>query len=123
MYRLAVPETVMIMMCLCACCACVSCTVNLSTDPVMLKSFPCGSHNPVMVLLQAKRRLLLTGTQLQNNLLELMSLLSFVISFKQFSAQIRNTFSRARVSDSIGGCPGVILNDHNLNLDSPITYK
>ena len=71
--------------------------LNLSTEPVMLK--------PLMVLLQAKRRLLLTGTPLQNNLLELMSLLSFVIPFKQFSAPIRKTFSRARVSDSIGGCP------------------
>ncbi len=105
MYRLAVPETVMIMMCLCACCACVSCTVNVSTESVMLKPCPSGSHNPVMVLLQAKRRLLLTGTPLHNNLLELMFLLSFLIPFKQFSAQIRKTFSRARVSDSIGGCP------------------
>ncbi|XP_064405375.1 SWI/SNF-related matrix-associated actin-dependent regulator of chromatin subfamily A containing DEAD/H box 1A-like [Halichondria panicea] len=52
-----------------------------------------------LMKIQAKRRLLLTGTTLQNNLLELMSLLSFVIPFKQFSAQIRNTFSRARRVD------------------------
>ncbi len=66
-----------------------ACTVNLSTtEPaVMLKSCHSGSHNPVMVLLQAKETSLLTGTPLQNNLLELMSLLSFLIPFK-FSAQI-----------------------------------
>ena len=98
-------QRLIMMMSLCACSACVSCTVSLCTGPVMLKPCPSDSHNPVMVLLQAKRRLLLTGTPLQNNLLELMSLLSFVIPFKQFSAQIRNTFSRARVSDWIGGCP------------------
>ncbi len=52
----------------------------------------------LFILLEAKRRLVLTVTPLHNNLLELMSLLSFFIPFKLLK---RKTFSRARVSDSI----------------------
>ena len=90
--------------------------LNLCTGPIMLKPGPSDRLTQSCdVLLQAKRRLLLTGTPLQNNLLELMSLLSFVIPFKKFYAQLRKSFSRARV---IGGCPWH-LNSHNLNLDDP----
>ncbi|XP_064404540.1 SWI/SNF-related matrix-associated actin-dependent regulator of chromatin subfamily A containing DEAD/H box 1-like [Halichondria panicea] len=63
----------------------------------MLKNMNSLRYTHLMKI-QAKRRLLLTETPLQNNLLELMSLLSFVIPF---SAQIRNTFSRARRVDEL----------------------
>ena len=48
---------------------------------------------------QAKRRVLLTGTPVQNNLLELMSLLSFVMPdvFSKYSEHLKRAFSRARV--------------------------
>jgi len=49
----------------------------------------------VIVLLQAYRRLLLTGTPLQNNLLELMSLLCFVMPdiFMGKTEQLKRMFT------------------------------
>lgn len=54
----------------------------------------------VLIQPQAKRRVLLTGTPLQNNLLELISLLSFVMPeiFQEYADHLKKTFSRARVS-------------------------
>lgn len=55
------------------------------------------------VVVKAERRLLLTGTPVQNNLLELVSLLSFVMPdiFSSFSAQLKKTFSRVSVPSAV----------------------
>lgn len=49
-----------------------------------------------MIILQAKHRILLTGTPLQNNLLELMSLLIFVMPslFAGKQADLKSLFSK-----------------------------
>jgi SWI/SNF-related matrix-associated actin-dependent regulator 1 of chromatin subfamily A len=51
-------------------------------------------------MLQARRRLLLTGTPLQNNLVELMSLLAFVMPeiFDGKTQLLEKTFKAAVVS-------------------------
>lgn len=55
------------------------------------------SHN---LFLQAKHRILLTGTPLQNNLLELISLLIFVMPslFAGKQADLKSLFSKNPVS-------------------------
>lgn len=60
----------------------------------------CGRRYCASVSYQARRRVLLTGTPLQNNLLELMSLLSFImpVVFQKYTDQLKKTFSRAKVN-------------------------
>lgn len=59
--------------------------------------------NNFFFILQAKRRILLTGTPLQNNLLELMSLLIFLMPsiFAGKQNELKFLFSKNLVSTSI----------------------
>lgn len=54
---------------------------------------------------QAKYRLLLTGTPVQNNLLELMSLLNFIMPdmFSSSTAQLANMFAMVRLERMLYG--------------------
>lgn len=59
----------------------------------------CNASHFVSFIAQARRRLLLTGTPLQNNLLELMSLLSFVMPsmFGESVQGIKMLFSNSKM--------------------------
>ena len=67
----------------------------------MLKNMASQRYYHLMRI-KATRRILLTGTPLQNNLVELISLLSFVMPgvFSRYSDQVRKAFSRARKDES-----------------------
>ncbi|XP_062431003.1 SWI/SNF-related matrix-associated actin-dependent regulator of chromatin subfamily A containing DEAD/H box 1 [Rhea pennata] len=66
----------------------------------MLKNMNSARYQHLMTF-NAKNRLLLTGTPVQNNLLELMSLLNFVMPrmFKSSKSEIRRMFSSKAKSD------------------------
>lgn len=68
-----------------------------------------ASFISMLILLQAEHRLLLTGTPLQNNLLELMSLLNFIMPsmFSSSTTQLSKMFSMVSHLHNIFYCSKV----------------
>ncbi|RMX46069.1 hypothetical protein pdam_00001996 [Pocillopora damicornis] len=81
----------------------LNCNYVVLDEGHMLKNMQSQRYQGLMKM-KARRRLLLTGTPLQNNLLELMSLLSFVMPsmFGESVQGIKMLFSNSKMNDKPG---------------------